>query len=135
VAGFGAFPWVGSAGVPPPARAGYRPLGWWAGGAGVPPAAAVHCGFRSHCWWSGGAGVPPEEPAGEAGYRSMLAWWTGGAGANITAGPPTPQPIPVGGGTFFPLPPDIRRALRMRLIEEDDLLLLLVASQFSKRLQ
>jgi hypothetical protein len=90
-------------------------------------------GFRSLlATWVGGAGVPPPEPI-QPGYRSMLAWWVGGA--NITAGPPTPQPIPIGGGTFFPLPPDIQLALRMRLIEEDDLLLLLVASQFSKRLQ
>ena len=64
----------------------------------------------------------------------MLAWWVGGAGANITAGPPTPQP-PSGGGGVFPIPPDLQRALRMRLIEEDDLLLILVASQFAKRLQ
>jgi hypothetical protein len=65
----------------------------------------------------------------------MLAWWVGGAGAAITAQPPAPAPAPSAGGGVFVLPPDIRRALRLRLIEEDDLLLLLVASQFSKRLQ
>lgn len=92
-------------------------------------------GFRSFLApWVGGAYVPPPAPI-QPGYRSMLAWWVGGAGASISAGPPTPEPGPSGGGGVFRIPPDLRRALRMRLIEEDDLLLILVASQFAKRLQ
>lgn len=106
---------------------------FWVGGAGVPPAAPVQAGHRPHAWWVGGAGVPAAQPT-VPGYRSMLAWWTGGAGAAITGQPPAPAPSP-GGGGIFPIPPDLQLALRRRLIEEDDLLLLLVASQFSKRLQ
>lgn len=46
----------------------------------------------------------------------------------------TPEPSPGGGGRID-FRPDIARALRLRLIEEDDVLLLLIASQFAKRVQ
>lgn len=79
--------------------------------------------------WVGGAGVPPSRP----GFRSMLGWWAGGAGAHIVTAPP-PQ-VSSGGGHRVELPRDLREALRNRIIREDDLLLLIIASQFAKRLQ
>lgn len=63
----------------------------------------------------------------------MLGWWAGGAGAHIVTTPP-PQ-VSSGGGHRVELPRDLREALRNRIIREDDLLLLIIASQFAKRLQ
>lgn len=53
------------------------------------------------------------------------------AGRQATVQPPS---LVVGGGRIQ-IPFDLREALRMRLIEEDDLLLLLLASRFAKRAQ
>lgn len=49
--------------------------------------------------------------------------------------PVGPPVVIVGGGGVVQIPPDLRRALRLRLIHEDDLLLILIASQFAKRTQ
>lgn len=81
-------------------------------------------GFRSPAGiWVGGASAPVRQ----LGYRSPFAFWAGGAGAFVEAVHP-----PMGGRVSFARVrhTDIDRRRRAH----DDLLLLL-AAQFSKRIQ
>lgn len=71
---------------------------------------------------------------------TVIAGAGGAAVPEAGAQPPVPPPTDFGGvGPPAPrrvrIPPDVLAALRAQLIEEDDVLLLLIASQFSKRLQ
>ncbi|MBP6514029.1 MAG: hypothetical protein KA224_02545 [Steroidobacteraceae bacterium] len=100
------------------------------GGAGaepVPPAGGVRSMLAP---WAGGAGaIVPTTTTG--GPRSLLAFWIGGAGAQIEVAPPppAPPPTPIGSRPSFryPVPADLQALNRARLIDDDELLLLMAA--------
>lgn len=79
--------------------------------------------------WIGGAGAVV--PA-DGGPRSLLAFWIGGAGAQVDAEPPPPPapPPPLVGSRprfRYPVPADLQALNRARLIDDDELLLLMAA--------
>lgn len=84
--------------------------------------------------WIGGAGAPSGSPpaAPEVGFRGMLAPWIGGAAAGPAVEPPAPSPAPSPGGGIrppyrFDMPPELVEAQRRRLIEDDELMLLILS--------
>lgn len=111
--------------------AGYRsPLAFWVGGAAAPPPPPVAAAKRSLVApWLGGAAAPPAaSPFG--GRRSLLAPWLGGAAALPGSIQPEPPPRVIGGGRplrRIPIPPQLTDQYRRRLIDEDELLVLMAA--------
>jgi hypothetical protein len=98
----------------------------WMGGAASD--AAPPGGYRSMlAFWSGGAAsiTGPAPTAG--GYRSMLAFWVGGAGVATEVEPSPPSPGVIGPPYRFHVPGDLSERYRRKLIEEDELLLLMAA--------
>lgn len=124
--------WVGGGGVaePEPTTGPRSLLAPWVGGAGVPASGAT-AGQRSLLApWVGGAGATTAPPAAQGGYASLLGFWVGGAGA--TADVITPPAPPAGPGVGrrpqrVRLPAELLDDLRLRRIDEDDVLLLIAA--------
>lgn len=79
-------------------------------------------GYRSPLGiWLGGAAAPPPQ----AGVRSLLAFWLGGAVAGPVVDPP--PPVLTGGGGWVPLRISVPDALHMQRLEEDELIMLVIA--------
>lgn len=76
-------------------------------------------GFRSPlALWLGGASAPRPQ----AGFRSLLAFWLGGAVVGEAVEPPV---VHHGGG--MPRRIEIPNALRRQRLEEDELIMIVIA--------
>ena len=96
---------------------------FWIGGAGVAP--TTEAGVRSMLApWMGGAGSE-SAPATQGGARGLMAFWMGGA-ASGSAGPPTPPPFQ--GFGVGPRRRDYSDDKRLREIEEEDTMLLILGA-------
>lgn len=83
-------------------------------------------------WIGGAASAPAPAPSGDAGFTGLLGFWIGGAGSDGGAEPPAPSPAPSPGGGIrppyrFDMPPELIEAQRRRLIEDDELMLLILS--------
>jgi hypothetical protein len=115
--------WIGGAGaVPAVSDGGNRSmLAPWIGGASAPSLAAG-AGVRSMLApWIGGASAAPAA-GDQAAVRSLLAFWIGGAAAGPAVEPPAPPPLDFSGGYRYPIPTDLMRLQRQRLIEDEELI-------------